>query len=299
MPEHGLCMPELNYIDRSFTKDRCMDYDLSIQTDRSGLTYCIRHSRQGEYIVFRKYRFDHVYLVSDLVREVIAVLDRDDILKQHFRSVHFMNYTQQSTLVPERFFNPENLPEYIEFNTGGILEGELFSNHIRPLDTYNVFVQPRPLVSLVTLHFKKVEFSSQATPFLWNLSHVEGSMDNSLVHVGLNTDFFDIAVVGDCKLQLYNTFQFVNETDLLYYVLYVCRQLSLSPQDIPVRLSGELSSRIVYFETLKQYLPRVSYEDTPGMRHLAPGLMQLITYKYLNLFNLQSCELSAESIKEE
>ncbi len=290
-------MPELNYVDRSFYKDHCLDYDLSVQTDRNGLTFCIRHNRQGEYIVFRKYRFEHVYLVSDLVRQVIAVLDKDDILNQHFHSVRFMNYTQQSTLVPARYFCTGNLSDYIEFNTGETLEGELFSNLIRPLDTYSVFVTPRPLVSLVTLHFKKVEFSSQATPFLWNISHVAGSMDSPMVHVGLNADFFDIAVTGDCKLQLYNTFQFVNETDLLYYVLYVCKQLSLAPREIPVKLSGEQSARLVYYETLKQYLPAITYDDTHGMRYLAPGLMQLVTYKYSNLFNLQLCELSEESIK--
>ncbi len=100
-------MPELNFVDRSFNKDNTANYHLSIQADRNGLAYCIRHSRQGDFIVFRKYRFDHVYLTSDLVRQVISVLDKDDILNLPFQSVHFMGYTQQSTLVPASFFSPE------------------------------------------------------------------------------------------------------------------------------------------------------------------------------------------------
>jgi len=290
-------MPELNYVDRSFNKDNTANCHLSIQTDRNGLAYCIRHTRQGDFIVFRKYRFDHVYMASDLVRQVIAVLDKDDILNLPFHSVHFMDYTQQSTLVPESFFNPDNLADYIEFNTGGAFEGELFSNHIRPLDAYSVFSLPRALVSLVTLHFKKVEFSSQTTPFLWNITRNPTSLDKYTIYVGLNADFFDIAVTGNGMLLLYNTFQYVNETDLLYYVLYVCRQLSLTSQDIPVKLSGELSSRLAFFETLKQYLPVISYDEATGIPPVASGLMPVVLYKYLNIFNLQSCELSAESIK--
>jgi hypothetical protein len=208
-----------------------------------------------------------------------------------------MGYTQQSTLVPASFFTPENLADYLEFNTGGAFEGELFSNHIRPLDTFSVFALPRALVSLVTLHFKKVEFSSQTTPFLWNIARNAKSLDHYTLYVGLNADFFDIAVTGNGKLLLYNTFQFVNETDLLYYILYVCRQLSLASQDVPLKLSGELSSRLAFFETLKQYLPGIDYNDVSGIAPLASGLKLVAAFKYLNIFNLQSCELSVESIK--
>jgi hypothetical protein len=290
-------MPEMNFVDRSFSKDITYKYHLSIQADRSGLAYCLLDSRHGDFILFRKYKFDHVYMTSDLVRQVIAVFDRDDILNQPFLSVHFMGYSQQSTLVPVKYFSPHHLSDYIKFNLGIEPDGELFNNLIQPLNNYNIFVLPRSLVSLVTLHFKKVEFSSQATPFLLNLSSGSDSLDVSAIHIGLNTDFFDIAVTGSGKLLLYNTFQFVNETDLLYYVLFVCKQLSLIPGDVSMTLSGELSSRLAYFEILKQYLPAAKYDAASGIPPLASALLPVSTYKYLNLFNLHACALSAETIK--
>jgi hypothetical protein len=290
-------MPELNYVDRSFHKDNTAHYHLSIQADRNGLVFCIQDNRQGVFIVFRRYRFDHVYITSDLVGHMISVFDRDEILKLPFHSVHFMGYSQQSTLVPAIYCSTRNLADYIDFNMGGSSDGELFSNLIRPLETHNIFLLPRALVSLVTLHFKRVEFSNQATPFLLNVSVDKRFRKNPVIHVGLNSDFFDIAVMEGDKLLLYNTFQFVNETDLLYYILFVCKQLSLKTADIPLVLSGELSSRLTYFETVKRYLPATSYDTASVNPPLASGLMPVVTYKYLNLFNLQACELSAESIK--
>ena len=85
------------------------------------------------------------------------------------------------------------------------------------------------------------------------------------MYVGLNADFFDVAVTGEGKLLLYNTFQYVNETDLLYYVLYVCKQLSLKTNDLPLILSGEMSSRLVYSEMLKQYLPSTDHDAAAGL----------------------------------
>jgi hypothetical protein len=292
-------MPELNFVDRSFNKDHSVNYHLSIQADRNGLAYCIRNGRHKEFIVFRKYRFDHVYLESDLVRQIISVLDRDEILHLPFLDVHFLSYTQQNTLVPSGYFSSDHLADYMDFNAGGATDGELFSNNLRVLDSYNVFSLSRALVSLITLHFKKVEFSSQASPFLWNVSNQSESLNNTAMYVGLNADFFDVAVTGSSKLLLYNTFQYVNETDLLYYVLYVCKQLSLKTKDLPLILSGEMSSRLVYSEMLRQYLPATDHDAAAGLPAVSTGLTPSITYKYLNLFNLQACALSVESIKAE
>ncbi len=292
-------MPELNFVDRSFNKDHSANCHLSIQADRNGLVYCVRNFRHKEFVVFRKYKFDHVYLENDLIRNVISVLDQDEILHLPFQDVHFMSYTQQNTLVPADYFSPDHLIDYLDYNAGGTADGELFSNNIRVLDTYNVFSLSRALVSLITLHFKKVEFSSQTSPFLWNVSNQSGSLNNTAMYVGLNADFFDVAVTGEGKLLLYNTFQYVNETDLLYYVLYVCKQLSLKTTDLPLILSGEMSSRLVYSEMLKQYLPATDRDAAAGHPPISNGLSPAITYKYLNLLNLQACALSVESIKAE
>src|SRR5512133_1792694 len=121
-------MPELNFVDRSFNKDHSLNYHLSIQADRNGLAYCIRNGRQKEFIVFKKYKFEHVYLESDLVGQVISVLDRDEILRLPFLDVHFMGYTQQNTLVPAGFYSPDHLADYMDFNSGGPSDGEMFSN---------------------------------------------------------------------------------------------------------------------------------------------------------------------------
>jgi hypothetical protein len=210
-----------------------------------------------------------------------------------------MGYTQQNTLVPAGFFNSHQLADYMDFNAGNSSEGELFSNHIHVLDAFNIFSLSRALVSLITLHFKKVEFSSQASPFLWNVFNQSGSMNKTVLFVGINGDFFDVAVTGEGNLRLYNTFQYVNETDLLYYVLYVCKQLSLKTNELPLILSGEMSSRLAYSEMLKQYLPSTVHDSAAGLQPASSGLSPAIAYKFLNLFNLQACALSVESIKAE
>jgi hypothetical protein len=148
----------------------------------------------------------------------------------------------------------------MEFKHSPGPDNELFSNYIKPLGVHNVFALSRDLVTLVAGIFRNVGILQQATPFLWNLANQNRSLIKTRVYLGLNGGFFDIAAIGNEKFSLYNTFQYVSETDLLYYVLYVYRQLKLNTEQIPLVISGELSSKATYYETLKQYLPATRYE---------------------------------------
>jgi hypothetical protein len=287
-------MHEINFIDRSFNKDSFGTYGISVQANQNGLVYCIFDNKAERYVFFRKHRFEHVQLAKDLTEQIAEVLEKDDVFDLQFHSVRFLGYTQQSTLVPASYFDRNKLLDYLAFNHADEVDHELFSSFIEPPGLYNVFALQRDLVSLISLHFKKVEFLNQTTPFLRHIAIKQDAFSKPAVHIGLNRSFFDLAAVDEGKLKLYNTFQFTNESDLLYYVLYVYKQLGFDTQKVPLYLSGEQSSKLSYYETLKQYIPATSYTAIRGIPELAPGLNQLNTVKFINLLNLQTCALSAE-----
>jgi hypothetical protein len=287
-------MQDINFIDRTFHKDASETYSLSLQANQNGLIYCIFDIKAGHYLLFRGHSFKDVHLVEDLNIQIGKVLEKDDILSLHFQKVIFLGYTQQSTLVPAPFFSRNKMTDYLSFNHAGDVDHEIFSSIIAPLDIYNVFAFQRDLVSLVSLHFKKVVFLNQTSPFLMHIASSREVLSKPAVFVGLNTGFFDLAAMDNGKLHLYNTFQYANESDLLYYVLYIYKQMGYETQQVPLFISGEQSSRMSHFEILKQYIPDTIFAAVQGIPALAPGLDQLQAVRFLNLLNLQTCVLSEE-----
>jgi hypothetical protein len=231
---------------------------------------------------------------DDLTGKIAEVMDKDETLDLPFHFVRFLGYTQHTTLVPDAYFKRDKMSEYLAFNHAPEIDQELYSNHITTPDLYNIFALPRDLVAMITLHFKKVEFLNQTTPFLKHIGLEQDAFSKPEVHIGLNLGFFDLACTGDGKLKLYNTFQYLNDSDLLYYVLFIYKQLGLDPRKIPLYISGELSSKLSYYEILRQYIPETKYALVRGIPVLAPGLFQLNVVKFLNLLNIQTCALSAE-----
>jgi hypothetical protein len=213
--------------------------------------------------------------------------------------VKFLGYTQQSTLIPDAFFDRHKMRDYLVFNHSGDVDLELFNNYITPPGIHNVFALPRELVSLITMYFKKVEFMNQTTPFLRHIANRKEVFEKPAVYIGLNSGFFDIACIGDGGLKLYNTFQYANENDLLYYVIFACNQVNFDTRQIPLLLSGEISSRLSFYEILKQYIPETRFDEVSGIPPLAAGLKSLNAPRFLNLLNLQMCASSAEHTKAE
>jgi hypothetical protein len=289
IPENGSFMNEIRFIDRSFDQTAAGNYSLSIQVNYRGLAYCIADEGAKNFIYFRKLRFTQVVLISDLIKEIGKILETDEILKLPYHHVRFMGYTQQSTLVPESYYSNASLSEYLKFNFSGDTDNVLFNNLISAAGLHNVFALPEELVTIITSHFKKVEFMNQTTPFIRHIANLPGSFGKPGVFIGLNPDFFDIACVADGGLKLYNTFQYTSENDLLYYTIYVFEKMGFDTLKTPLMVSGEFCSKQNYFEVLKQYLPETGFDVVNGVPILAPGLQQVNTSRFLNLFNLQMC----------
>jgi hypothetical protein len=290
-------MHEINYIDKSFNPQSAGSYEISIQANQNGLAYCIFDPSSNSFVVFRKHRFEHVVLTGDLIRKVQAVLDNDEILGLKFHKVLFLGFTQQATLIPEAFFDRDQMVDYLRFTIGDQTDHALFNNPVIPPGLFNVFALPEALVSQITLHFKKAEFLNQTTPFLRHIANQPAALISPTVFMSLNPGFFDIACVGYGKLILYNTFQYANENDLLYYTLFALKQVGFAPEKTAVKLSGEFSIRSTYFEIIRQYIPETVMDDAVCMPILAPGLKSLPVPRFLNLLNLQMCVSSGDYIK--
>ncbi|HEX2396266.1 MAG TPA: DUF3822 family protein [Bacteroidales bacterium] len=291
-------MHEIYYTDRSFNLELAAEYSLSVQANLSGFTYTVCDNNSNLIVLFKRHRFDQVILLSDLTKNISEIFEKDSTLGLSYSRIRFLGYSRQTTLIPEAYFEEEQNRKYLAFNDAGEPGGRVFSNLISPPGIYNVFSLPDELVSQITLFFKKVEFLSQTTTFLRHVTKDMKTSVNSSVYVGLNPEFFDIACTGHGKLLLYNTFQYANETDLLYFILFVYKCMHFEPEKVPLVISGELSSKLSYLDILRQYFAQTICDDESAAPMLASGLKQLNVSRFLNLLNVNMCESSVENTEE-
>lgn len=285
-------MPESDYTDRRFDLTRSSEYVLGVQIDKSGLSYIIAESEKGLCVAFKNHPFGQVFTISDFQEAIDRCFRADEFLRVSYRRVMCMPLAIENTIIPDELFNQNDFRSYLSF-VHGESDDRVFVNPVSVIKAWNIFRLPARLVSAVSTWQPETEFWHQMTPFL---THAVANGQQAL-HAGIHNGFVDIAVTGSGKLTLHNTFEYSQETDLLYFSLLVARQVALDPAETTLYVSGEMSNRLSYLEMLGQYFLRVNQAILNVREILTPALFTISPHKYLNLINLVRCELLEEPIK--
>jgi hypothetical protein len=282
-------MPDIDLIDRSLDLENTQIYHLSIQAELNGLSFCILDIKESKYIGLRNYVFGNIFSIEEYVNRLEEVFKEDGLLNIKYRSVSFIYLTQKSTLIPRSYFNKTDLKTYFKFNQSINELDEINYNYLSEINAYNVFAIPNYIANEAIKWLGRMKLFHQATPFIKSIFEKDGDREGDSVYVNINNKFIDIAVASKEQLYLYNTFQYQNETDLLYFVLYIYKQLNMDTQRNRLLISGEHSDNIRYYNALKKYIKSIVYLG-PFDYMFSAVLDQVDKHKFLNLFNLASCE---------
>ena len=281
-------MPDIDLIDKSLDRENTQNYHLSIQADLNGLSFCILDIEKRIYLGLRNYGFEKVLSIDEYVDKFKEVFKNDILLSRQYKSSSFIYLTQKSTLIPENYFDRSDLKTYFKFNHSINELDEIHYNFLSEINAFNIFVIPNYVANEVIKWLENVKFFHQATPFIKSIFNKDVNKEGDCVYVNMNNKFIDIAVAAKGQLYLYNTFQYQNETDLLYFILYIYKQLNLNTRKNILLISGEQSDNMKYYNTLRKYVKSIKYLDP--LNFTFSGILEkLARHKFLNLFNLVSC----------
>lgn len=282
-------MHELSLVDTTFHKEKTHLYHLSIQADLNGFSFCLFDNGQKKHVVFRKYVLQTQLLIENFLMQVTALFKNDDLLSLPYASASFMFLSQKSTLIPDSYFDKNLLKSYFEFNQPLDVLDEIHYNYIPSLDAFNIFALHTYIAAEINNHLQGVRFYHQAMPFIEKVLEYSTAKQKQVMAVGLNHHFFDVVLSSGNQLKLYNTFQYNGPSDLLYFILFICKQFTIDPRQLDLLLSGELSDLLTYSEAIREYIPGVQYYRTEAS-NLAEGLSRIRESRYLALLNLAACE---------
>ncbi|MDX5583751.1 MAG: DUF3822 family protein, partial [Aureibaculum sp.] len=78
------------------------------------------------------------------------------------------------------------------------------------------------------------------------------------VFAHVHNNHFELIVIADKKLQLYNTFTFSTKDDFIYYALFTAEQLKLNPEKFEFILLGSVEKDDELYKIAYKYIRNVS-----------------------------------------
>lgn len=270
-------MPDIQFVNPHFKNiDK---KEISIQVSLGGFSIYCKTAESGECLFLKSHSFKNVYLEDELFRKVGEITNNETYLNESYLKAEVTYIHQKVTLVPKEFFAPENILSFFEFNHTLSEYDELHYKYIQSLDAYCVFSMPNYLSNLFYSKVPGVEFNHQAVKLISHGLSLQEKGFHALV--GLNAGFFDIGVFEDKQLLLYNSFQFANALDFIYFFLYPLKQLKIDTHSLSVTLFGDSKTCQEMKKELKSYVKNIRLPELVHLKCPSITPQQMAEHFYL------------------
>jgi len=284
-------MRNIAITDKAFNSSATSSYHLSVEFCERFCSYAILDTARMKYIAFRNFWFEEPVPAKNQADQIRKILLGESHLTQPYKSVYFMYVTPLSVLVPTPLFRKENPEACFRFSSQLLPTDKILFRKINAIDAYTVFALPETLFNLLGILLNNVQFFHQSCPQIDEAMAESGDpSDQTRVLANINPGFVDIIIVKAGQLLLYNSFTIRNTNDLVFFILYMYEQFSLSQEFSPVSLSGFIEMYPGTVELLQHYVKRTVIRKFPKSYTYSKIFSDLARHQYSQLISLARCE---------
>ncbi|HMI06888.1 MAG TPA: DUF3822 family protein [Flavobacterium sp.] len=240
---------------------------LSIMVSLSHLSFCVTDTLNHRVLAFREVIFDnpnHTMPVEELyggaIRNNIELTEKyDDILILHHNNL--------STFVPTALFDDHFLGSYLQYNAK-VFETDFFAyDEIPAYHMNSVYVPYVNINNFFIDEYGTFDSKHSHTILVTKLLEASKNVDEKKMFVHFNRAHFEIIVVQNQNLLLFNCFEYKQPEDFVYYLLFAAEQLNLNPESFKLELLGDISEDSPFFKLAYKYIRNVSLYDTSETRN--------------------------------
>ena len=242
-----------------FDIEKLNQYILSCEISESSFFFRVMESSDNEVIITEKYEFPTQKELISTTDYLSSIYETHDFLKSlKWKSIEIIIDNQSFTLIPLDLFKKEYTARYLQLAKGVQLtdEEEIHAHTHEDLGIVNVYSSDRELYNWLSDTYPLVEMNfKHKTTQLIDFGVITSKAQTAFLHFG--NQHFTLVIIANGSLKFCNRFAYKTSQDLVYYVLFAMNELEIEPDEIILRLTGNISETSADFELLNQYLPNV------------------------------------------
>jgi hypothetical protein len=227
------------------------------------------------------------YTVSekDNINILENLLETHAELKQSFRQTVIGYYLPESILIPSKFYNYEETQNMLQaiYEKG---KNIAVSESITEWQLYNAYHVPATIHGFLSRWYSTGNFWHVYSIVLKN--GIQQSEGGNLI-VDFKTDTFTVLAIKNNSLLVAQIFSYTKSEDVLYWLLKICRQFSLSQNEVKVELSGLIDKQSAVFKELYQYFLNIEFAPIENDIQLSGDFDEYPVHFFSSLYKLASC----------
>jgi len=256
---------------------------LSIQLSLDGFSFCVYNKIQKKLGAFAVYEFQNESISPYKYLELVTQLYNDEILLQvKYNSVSVSHSNNLVTQVPKPFFDKNNLSNYLQ-HTVKVLENDYIAyDEVSSSEIINVYIPFVNINNFLLDTYGTFIYKHSSTILIEKLLNNYKNFEGDFCFVNVSNNNFEIIVLKNKKLELFNSFTFNTKEDFIYYILFTAEQLNLNPEEFNLVLLGDIEKESELYTILYQYIRNINFYK-PNNYH--PLLNDISLHSHFTLLN--------------
>lgn len=227
---------------------------LSIQVSLNGLSFCVLNIETNTIEWLKNFRFEKKLNPNEILFKLQSYFDSEKQLNQTFASIIVIHKNDLTTIVPKALFNEENLADYLKFNNKILSSDYITFDNLDINDSVIVYIPFVNINNFLYERFGEFTYNHFSTVLIKEILKIEKNTSKPKMYVNSSDDNFEIVVVENGKLKLYNSFEYKTKEDFIYYILFTAEQLNLNPETFELIFTGNIDSKDELYTITYKYI---------------------------------------------
>lgn len=268
----------------TLTADNSGKYTLSIRLRSDGLSFSGYSPSESETFFYRNVEFDRTKPYIASLKEFFF---EHELFTYSYKRTNVVCVTPQYTIVPEEVFIDKQKEELLSFAFFAP-ESKCLNNLLVRESVEVVFGMDEEVYEFCSRSLINPSFIHHITPQLALWKQQSRTLIPRQLYVVLHRKMMDVVCYAQGSLLFANSFEYDKPDDILYYILYVWKQIGLDQERDQLHIYGGASLRNSITATLRNYIQYISPAEIPSDAYL---LGAEIVQAPLDLIALSVCEL--------
>lgn len=231
---------------------------LVLQVSLKGFCFSVVDTLNQAVLLFKEVDFKN-YPTSAKVEDHYwkAFLDHQELTKM-YDEVVVLHDNNLNSFVPTALFDEQFIGSYLQYNTK-VFETDFFTFDAMPnQEMNNVYVPYVNINNYLLDQFESFDYKHVSSILVGKLLEKSKNVEEKQVFVHFAKEHFEIIVVQNQKLILFNSFEYATEADFIYYLLFTAEQLNLNPEHFKLKLLGNITEDSSIFRMAYKYVRHVA-----------------------------------------
>lgn len=196
---------------------------------------------------------------SDLLEDILA---GDELLHKGVKTAAVIYTVPESQLVPQALYNPALNGELMNLGQGDLQKGTVFSEKMADTDIYNLYRVPAAIHELLENKFAPEQFRHFYS--VW-LEQENSTAAAERISVLFYPNELLVLLIKDNRFHLAQQITYQTIEDAAYHLLNIYHQYGLSPNELPLCITGMVDADSALYEELLKYFRAVEMDTgLPG-----------------------------------